>query len=169
MTSARFTANLDGPRLAEFAVALAAERHRWEHLVRHDRDSRFYAEIFSDAHVSAWLICWTDDQDTGFHDHDRSSGGVAVVAGRVREERLVLGGPPVAKIFVPGECFHFDASTIHRVRHTGAEPAVTMHAYSPPLLRMGAYSAGPTGELVRETLAYTEELRGGGSAVALTR
>ena len=28
------------------------------------------------------------------------------------------------------------ASDIHRVLHAGGEPAVTIHAYSPPLLRI---------------------------------
>ncbi|MGA9860189.1 MAG: hypothetical protein WBQ18_20145, partial [Solirubrobacteraceae bacterium] len=40
----------------------------------------------------AWVICWSEDQDTGFHDHDESAAGIAVVSGRVREDRLTLGG-----------------------------------------------------------------------------
>ena len=51
----------------------------------------------------AWLICWSDDHDTGFHDHDLSSGAVAVVAGTVAEDRLALGGPPVTREFGAGE------------------------------------------------------------------
>ena len=37
--------------------------------------------------------------------------------------------------------------------------AVTIHAYSPPLWRMGAYEVLPTGELRRWSLSYAEELR----------
>jgi hypothetical protein len=36
---------------------------------------------------------------------------------------------------------------------------VTIHAYSPPLWRMGAYEVLPTGELRRWSLSYAEELR----------
>ena len=43
--------------------------------------------------------------------------------------------------------------------HAGAEPAVTLHAYSPPLWRMGAYEIAPTGELRRHSVSYAEELR----------
>ena len=36
--------------------------------------------------------------------------------------------------------FHFCPADIHRISHAGTEPAVTLHVYSPPLLRMGTYS-----------------------------
>ena len=38
-------------------------------------------------------------------------------------------------------------------------PAVTIHAYSPPLWRMGAYEILQGGELRRHSLSYAEELR----------
>jgi predicted metal-dependent enzyme (double-stranded beta helix superfamily) len=100
-----------------------------------------------------------DDHDTGFHDHDLSSGAVAVVGGAVAEDRLLLGAPPVTRHFAAGEAFHFSAADIHRVRHTGAAPAVTIHAYSPPLWRMGSYEILPGGELRRHALSYAQELR----------
>ena len=82
-----------------------------------------------------------------------------MVAGEVAEDRLALGGPPVTRTFECGEAFHFSAADIHRVRHTGTGPAVTIHAYSPPLWRMGAYEILPGGELRRHSLSYAEELR----------
>ena len=53
----------------------------------------------------------------------------------------------------------FTASDIHRVSHAGTEPAVTVHAYSPPLWRMGAYEISPGGTLRRHSVSYAEELR----------
>jgi predicted metal-dependent enzyme (double-stranded beta helix superfamily) len=148
------------PRELERAVArLAADRERWAHLVRHDPTQRVYAELHRDDDLAVWLICWMDDHDTGFHDHDLSSGAVAVVAGAVAEDRLVLGGAPVTRTFAAGGTFSFSAADIHRVRHAGAAPAVTIHAYSPPLWRMGAYEVLPGGELRRHSLSYAEELR----------
>jgi predicted metal-dependent enzyme (double-stranded beta helix superfamily) len=148
------------PLELETAVArLAADRARWAHLVRHDPTQRFYEELHRDDDLAIWLICWMDDHDTGFHDHDLSSGAVAVVAGTVAEDRLVLGGEPVTREFCAGGTFTFSAADIHRVRHTGAAPAVTIHAYSPPLWRMGAYEILPGGELRRHSLSYAEELR----------
>jgi hypothetical protein len=45
------------------------------------------------------------------------------------------------------------------VLHTGVAPTVTIHAYSPPLLRTGAYRVSRDGELRREVLSVDEELR----------
>jgi predicted metal-dependent enzyme (double-stranded beta helix superfamily) len=138
---------------------LASRPETWRDLVRHDPDARTYVELRRDADVAVWLICWMDDHDTGFHDHDLSSGAVAVVSGQVAEDRLTLGGPPASRAVAEGEAFTFGAADIHRVRHTGTAPAVTIHAYSPPLWRMGAYEVLPGGELRRHSLSYAEELR----------
>jgi predicted metal-dependent enzyme (double-stranded beta helix superfamily) len=150
---------LSGPELLDVVRRLAAAPERWSHLVRHDPRQRLYEELRRDADLAVWLICWMDDHDTGFHDHDLSSGAVAVVQGTVAEDRLVLGGRPVTRTFASGDAFDFSAADIHRVRHTGAAPAVTIHAYSPPLWRMGAYEVLPGGELRRHALSYAEELR----------
>jgi Cysteine dioxygenase type I len=154
-----FSRDLGGRELERLVRGLAAVPERWAHLVEHRPDARTYAELHRDEHVAVWLICWMNDHDTGYHDHDLSAGAVAVAAGAVREERLVLGGPPAARTVGAGGSFTFGASDIHRVSHAGAEPAVTVHAYSPPLWRMGAYEVLPTGELRRWSLSYAEELR----------
>jgi hypothetical protein len=53
----------------------------------------------------------------------------------------------------------FTAADIHRVQHVGDGPATTIHAYSPPLWRMGAYEVGDGGRLRRHSISYAEELR----------
>ncbi len=148
---------LDPEQLERFAAALAADPARWRHLVRHRQDARVYEQIVSDERVNAWLICWSDGHDTGFHDHDDSAGGIAVVAGRVREERLAVGSPTVTRELSAGECFNVPATAIHRVLNGGAQPAITIHAYSPPLTRMGAYRIGPGGALEREALSHERD------------
>jgi predicted metal-dependent enzyme (double-stranded beta helix superfamily) len=152
-------ADLSQPDLERLVEDLAARPALWQHRVEHRPDARTYTELHRDEHVAAWLICWMDDHDTGFHDHDLSAGAVAVAAGAVLEERLVLGGAPATRTVAAGRTFSFGAADIHRVSHTGTEPAVTIHAYSPPLWRMGAYEVLPTGELRRWSMSYAEELR----------
>ena len=71
----------------------------------------------------------------------------------------MLGGGTADRVCGAGEMFSFAAADIHRVRHAGRGPAVTLHAYSPPLWRMGAYEIAPTGELRRHSVSYAEELR----------
>jgi quercetin dioxygenase-like cupin family protein len=146
--------------LAKFAAGLAAAPERWGHLVRHAEDVRVCEQIWDDEDVNAWLICWSEDQDTGFHDHDESAAGIAVVAGRVREDRLTIGGLPISRELGPGTTFTLPPVAIHRVLHAGDRPAVTIHAYSPPLRRTGAYRIGAYGQLERESLPFEVELRG---------
>ena len=59
----------------------------------------------------------------------------------------------------PGETFDFDASHVHRMRQDSDSPAVSIHAYSPPLWRLGTYTVEPDGTLRRESVSYAEELR----------
>ncbi len=151
--------DLSPAELEAFVRELAERPELWIDQIKHDATQRVYTELLSDEHVTAWLICWMDEQDTGFHDHDVSAGAVAVVSGRVREERLSLGGAPRARTFVAGESFHFSPSDIHRVRHGGSAPAVTLHVYSPPLARMGAYAIGEDNVLVRHSMPSSNELR----------
>jgi predicted metal-dependent enzyme (double-stranded beta helix superfamily) len=146
-------------QLERFVARLAEESSRWRHLVRHEREVRVYEQIFADEHVNAWLICWSGGQDTGFHDHDESAGSIAVVSGSVREERLAIGAPALVREFAAGQRFNIAPNAIHRVVHERREPAITLHAYSPPLARMGAYRVGPHGELERQALSCEQELR----------
>jgi quercetin dioxygenase-like cupin family protein len=149
-----------GPAQLELFVAdLAADPERWEHLVRHSGDARVYEQIHDDEHVNAWVICWSEDQDTGFHDHDESAAAIAVISGRVREDRLRLGSDPRTREVGAGSVFTVPPTAIHRVLHAGTGPAVTIHAYSPPLARSGAYRVGADGELQREVLSLEDELR----------
>jgi predicted metal-dependent enzyme (double-stranded beta helix superfamily) len=151
--------DLDADALTALVEGLAGRADIWRHLVTHRADARTYEQLHRDDHVAVWLICWMNDHDTGFHDHDLSAGALSVVRGAVREERLVLGGAPASRTLTAGESLAFAASDIHRVSHVGTEPAVTLHAYSPPLWRMGAYEVSHDGTLRRHSMSYAEELR----------
>lgn len=151
--------HLYGEELEIYVRELAARPRLWSQLIRHEAGRRNYSELFSDDYLTAWLICWVPDNDTGFHDHDISWGAVSVVSGQVREERLPPVGAPLDATYGAGQSFCFSPVDIHRVRHAGAVPAVTLHVYSPPLLSMGAYERGADGELRRVLLPASEELR----------
>lgn len=159
MSATARTRDLTRAELRSLVAELAARPERWRHLVHHDPAARTYEQLMRDEHVAVWLICWSEDHDTGFHDHDISYGALAVARGTVIEERLALGGPPARRRVRAGEAIDFAASEIHRVAHGGEGPAITINAYSPPLWRMGAYETAPTGELLRHSISYAEELR----------
>ena len=150
--------DLDPEELREVVDTFAARPELWRGRVRHPEE-RFFEQLHFDQHLGVWLICWDNGHDTGFHDHDISSGAFAVVQGRLREERLRWGAPPTSVAVGVGGGSHFTPLDIHRVMHDGSEPAVSIHAYSPPLVRMGSYVIEPGGALLRQPLGPTEELR----------
>lgn len=150
---------LSRSELEAFAQATAGTRAKWEELVRHSPDARIFEQVWDDAEVNAWLICWTEQQDTGWHDHDNSAAAICVLEGQIREERLRMAAAPASRVLRAGATFYVPASAIHRVLHAGSGPAVTLHAYSPPLTRTGAYRLRADGELQRVSQSYEDELR----------
>jgi hypothetical protein len=151
-------AGLDGRELAALAAGFAADRSSWEPHVRVDRERRACHALLRAPWATIWLLCWMPAQETGFHDHDGAAGAVAVVEGRVVERRLRLGSEPLAREFGAGGGFEFGGSVIHSVAHAAGEPAVTIHAYSPALTRMGAYELDDDGVLHRRALDEDTEL-----------
>lgn len=150
--------DLDEGELRSLASYLALRPELWEHHRAFDDDNRVYASLYRDAHVDVWLLCWTPENDTGFHDHDISSGAVAVVSGTLLEHNLAIDGQTIATPVERGSVFSFGPDHIHRL--TGAvHGSVSVHAYSPPLWRMGQYSVGADGRLRRWSVSYADELR----------
>ena len=156
--------DLVGEELARLTTWLGARPDLWRPHVRHDPDQRIFHRLVDDAHVTVWLICWMPGHDTGFHDHDGSAGAVSVMQGRVREERLRWAEEPASEVFGPGDVLEFGPADIHRIRHEDDEPAVTLHAYSPALKRMGAYVADKNGRLLRHAMDEDEELKAANAA-----
>jgi predicted metal-dependent enzyme (double-stranded beta helix superfamily) len=138
--------------------SLAARPDLWRHLVAHSPVERLYTRLHLDQNLEVWLICWSRLQDTGFHDHDRSRGAVAVVDGALAERRLSLGpASPTAAVFAEDSSFSFGAAHIHDVSQTGPAAATSIHAYSPRLGQMGFYEVGPGGVLSRRAGGAAEE------------
>jgi hypothetical protein len=151
--------DLEVGELRELVARIAADPGSWRPLTRPDTSARHFEQLWRDDHIDVWVITWASGNDTGFHDHDLSRGAVTVVQGEIVEERLVVGGPSRRLTRRAGDAFDFDASHVHRMRKDDAALAVSIHAYSPPLWRMGAYDIDADGSLRRRSIAYDEELR----------
>jgi predicted metal-dependent enzyme (double-stranded beta helix superfamily) len=150
--------DLEQRELLALASSIAARPELWREHVAFDDGNRHYASLYRDAHVDVWVLCWTPANDTGWHDHDVSSGAVAVVEGCLVEHNLAVDRPSVATEVAAGRVFCFGPDHIHRL--TGRDAgSVSIHAYSPPLWRMGQYAVGATGVLRRTSVSYADELR----------
>jgi len=153
-------ATLEIEQLERLVGDLAARPDLWRRHVRHATDQRFYTQLYREPHLDIWLICWDARQETGLHDHDRSSGAVRVVEGTLLEDYFTeRDGSIVLQTasHKAGALFSFDSTYIHDVRHDGGAPATSIHAYSPALWRMGHYSLGPRG-LGRTSVTYLDEI-----------
>ncbi len=150
--------SLERPELERLADALAADRGLWSPHIDPAATERTYACLHRDAQLDAWAIFWLPENDTGWHDHDTSSGAVHVVSGELEEHALLVAAAERRTRYGAGRAFTFGPSHIHRV--TCATPsAVSIHVYSPPLWRLGQYSVDPGGALHRLSVSYADELR----------
>ena len=137
---------------------LAAVPEFWGPHVAFGTGRRHYVSLCRDDSVDVWLLCWTTQDDTGWHDHDISSGAVAIVRGVVRETTPRLSAEPLHSDFAAGDAFSFGPDHIHRMTG-GVDGSVSIHAYSPPLWRMGQYSFSREGVMRRVSVSYADELR----------
>jgi Cysteine dioxygenase type I len=155
-------ADLDRPALSRLVVELSSEPGFWRHLVRHDPNTRSFHQLYRDPHLDVWLICWLNAQDTGYHDHDISSGAVYVVEGTLYEDHFGRDSDGWIRektlAHPAGSVFDFDSSYIHGVRHSSGPPATSIHAYSPALWRMGHYEPDDNGAVRRVPITYADEL-----------
>jgi Cysteine dioxygenase type I len=149
--------SLDRWELRELVDSLAGRPEIWERHVAHPADRRHFAQLYRDENVDVWLLCWTTENDTGWHDHDVSSGAVRVVAGVLEECNPRIGGTHLTNLMPEGVSFSFGPDHIHRLIGA-ADRSVSIHAYSPPLNRLGQYTFDDDGVMRRTSIYYTEEL-----------
>ena len=150
--------NLDRADLQALVDQLAKDPGRWHEHVSFAGQNRHYVSLHRDEYVDIWLLCWQQGDDTGWHDHDISSGAVRVLRGTLRESSPRIGGEPVTRVVGAGTSFSFGPEHIHRLAGEDAH-AVSIHAYSPPLWRLGQYSVDDDGVMRRESVSYADELR----------
>jgi predicted metal-dependent enzyme (double-stranded beta helix superfamily) len=150
--------SLDRHELRRLVDDLAGRPETWRRLVDFPDGHRHYVSLHRDEYVDVWLLCWTPESDTGWHDHDISSGAVAVVDGVLMECNPRIGGAHVEVEVEAGTSFSFGPEHIHRLVGS-ADRSVSIHAYSPPLWRLGQYSIDDGGVMRRASVSYADELR----------
>ena len=146
--------------LEELVQALAARPYLWQHLVQHSTSERFYVRLHLDDTLEVWLICWSQQQDTGFHDHNGSRGAVAVTDGALEERRLADRGRPRTHRRCPQQRHGVLVRPNPYPRRQPDRPALaatSIHAYSPPLGEMGFYELTANGLLSRRSGDVREE------------
>jgi rhodanese-related sulfurtransferase len=120
--------------LASIVEAFAAG-DRWMERVRLRTDRRWYERVHCGVDHDVWVISWMPGQSTGFHDHGASSGAFVVASGTLEEHRAGEGTSEIPTCGIRAFGPHYT----HDVRNTSVAPAISIHAYSPPLDEMNEY------------------------------
>lgn len=162
--AAKVAALLDEPGVLEldalesFARRLAEHEDLWRPLVIRDENRRRYRLLYEDERVDVWVLSWMPGQGTGFHDHDLSSVGLAIAQGMVVERQMLIPTGATRLELTPGSSRQGGPGYIHSAAWGSGDPAVSIHAYSPPLLKVGQFRADENGVLRRHIEHGRQEL-----------
>jgi predicted metal-dependent enzyme (double-stranded beta helix superfamily) len=153
---------LERPAMAALAREIGERPELWRPFACHSPNERNYVQLYRDPSVDVWLICWDNAQDTGYHDHDQSSGAVYVCEGVLCEDSFFRDADGWIREHTrehrTGGGFDFPPAHIHGVRHPGGPRATSIHVYSPALWRMGHYRYDTDGIMGRVSMTYADEL-----------
>lgn len=148
----------NGVELLQLVTRVAADPASWQDLVQFpDGDERWWTQLYGSADLDIWLLSWLPGQTTELHDHGGSSAAFTVVSGRLREVRLDRRGHRIVKTRRAGATTVVPPRIIHDVNGAGSGPAVSIHAYSPPLRTMNFYEVDANG---RPQFVDTAEVHG---------
>jgi predicted metal-dependent enzyme (double-stranded beta helix superfamily) len=145
--------------LGELVAAVADRPELWRPLAVRDPRRRRYRLMYEDHRVDVWALSWMPGQGTGFHDHDASRVGLAVADGIVVERQMLLPEGATRRELGAGDVRRGGPGYIHSVAWGAGSPAVSIHAYSPPLVRVGQYRVDADGVLERRVEHGRQELR----------
>ncbi|HWE55377.1 MAG TPA: cysteine dioxygenase family protein [Acidimicrobiales bacterium] len=125
----------------------------WRDRAGGDTELRSGAKLVGTDDYEVWLLCWPQGTSVSPHDHGRSAGAFAVVAGELTELRWPAGRL-VARRLDPGQVVAVPCGTVHDVI-SPAGLAYSVHAYSPPLSTMSFYDDRGRHVLRTEAVADT--------------
>jgi cysteine dioxygenase type I len=152
------SSTLSAAELEHVASAIRDRPELWEPLLVVDAHRRRYRLLYEDDRTDIWVLCWMPGQSTGFHDHDLSDVGIAIASGMIVERQLQLPTGATALELRPGCTRQGPAGYIHSVAHGEGAPAVSIHCYSPPLMKVGQYRVDSEGILRRDAEHGRREL-----------
>lgn len=140
------TARLSAAQLAEIVSETAAAEQSWRPIVQFTPERRWFRRLALTIDYEVWLLSWLPGQRTGFHDHGDATGAFAVADGELLESLAAPGRRDVRqRTAAAGSVTSFGSRHLHHVSNVTATPAISVHAYSPPLTAMRRYEMTASG------------------------
>jgi hypothetical protein len=138
-------------QLERVVKVVAARPELYEDLIVNDGEGRWWPLLYRTPSVEVKLLTWAEGQSSDWHDHGGSSGALTVTAGSLYECRRAADGVNVdASSHAAGAVTSFGTDYVHDVNFESGQPAVSIHAYSPPLHGLTFYDRTPYGFAARE-------------------
>jgi mannose-6-phosphate isomerase-like protein (cupin superfamily) len=148
-------ASVSPARLGQIVRGIAGRPGQWRPLVRYSAGHRWYCRLDAAdpaANYEVWLLSWLPGQETGFHDHGDASGAFAIADGELQEVTGIPGRAAIrGRALSAGAVRAFGPAHVHDVRNIATRPAVSVHAYSPPLSAMRRYELTSSGLVLTGT------------------
>jgi hypothetical protein len=133
------------------ALSVAKRPDLFEDLVVADEQSRWWLLLYRTPSFEVKLLTWQGDQSSDWHDHGGSSGVFTVTAGSLLERHRAADGVGIESAsFGVGDYGSFGTDYVHDVVFESGGPAVSIHAYSPPLSGLTYYDQSSYGFVARE-------------------
>lgn len=120
---------------------VAADPDQWAPYLQlpEQAGQRWWTRLSADSEMDVWLLSWLPGDATDLHDHGPSTAAFTVVRGELDEVRIAPDGRQFTVHRPRGSTTTLGPGVIHDVRGGGRGPAVSIHAYSPPLVQMNYY------------------------------
>jgi len=137
---------MSAAQLGQLVRVIAGSPEAWWPIIAFTEASRWFRRLALADDYEIWLLTWLPGQGTGFHDHGDARGAFAVAAGELRESLASVGHSRVRRRTAgEGSVTRFGGQHLHDVSNISAAPAVSVHAYSPPLSAMRRYEMTSSG------------------------
>ncbi len=147
------TGRLSESNLRRVVVAVASRPELFDDLVVDDPNNRWWMTLHETDAFDLRVLSWERDQSSDWHDHGGSSGAYVLTSGTLRERFRADDGVSVSeRLVAAGEPLTFGPSHVHDVAYAGGSPAVSIHAYSPPLTGLTIYDQSPLGFVARDVV-----------------
>jgi predicted metal-dependent enzyme (double-stranded beta helix superfamily) len=140
VTNTLASAQVSPLELGQLVGSIANRPGRWRDIVRFNAGERWYQRLELTDDLEVWLLSWLPGQGTGFHDHGEAVGAFTVAQGELTERTVPAWQARArSRPYRTGQIRPFGAAHVHDVVNLSAGPAVSVHAYSPPLTAMRRY------------------------------
>jgi uncharacterized RmlC-like cupin family protein len=110
-------------------------------VAQYDQATRWWKRLALTEGVELWLLSWLPGQKTKPHDHGGAAGSFTVVRGALSEAFRYPKQIEQHGLRREGDTIAFGAGRAHIVANTSEAPALSVHAYSPPLVHTREYGS----------------------------